>query len=159
MPCWRDCSPPPCCCFPRRRRTRPGAGRGFAVVAGEVRSLAQRSAEAAKEIKDLITSSVANVDAGAQQVAKAGDSMKEIMGSVRQVTDLIGEIAASAQEQRDGFSQVNHAVNNLDQMTQQNAALVEESSAAAQSMSEQAQRLAQVVAQFNVGSQQLQIKG
>ena len=134
-------------------------GRGFAVVAGEVRSLAQRSAEAAKEIKDLITSSVANVDAGAQQVAKAGDSMKEIMGSVRQVTDLIGEIAASAQEQRDGFSQVNHAVNNLDQMTQQNAALVEESSAAAQSMSEQAQRLAQVVAQFNVGSQQLQIKG
>ena len=134
-------------------------GRGFAVVAAEVRSLAQRSAEAAKEIKALIISSVANVDVGAQQVAKAGESMKEIMGSVRHVTDLIGEIAASAQEQRDGFSQVNHAVNNLDQMTQQNAALVEESSAAAQSMSEQAQRLAQVVAQFNVGNQHIQIKG
>ena len=125
-------------------------GRGFAVVAGEVRSLAQRSAQAAKEIKDLITKSVANVDVGAQQVAKAGESMQEIMGSVRHVTDLIGEIAASAQEQRDGFSQVNQAVNNLDQMTQQNAALVEESSAAAMSMREQAQRLSELVAQFKL---------
>ena len=132
-------------------------GRGFAVVAGEVRSLAGRSAQAAKEIKDLITSSVANVDMGAQQVAKAGESMQEIMSSVRHVTDLIAEIAAASSEQRDGFAQVNQAVNNLDQMTQQNAALVEESSAAAVSMSEQAQRLSQLVAQFNLGSQQRSI--
>ena len=127
-------------------------GRGFAVVAGEVRSLAQRSADAAKEIKSLITTSVSNVDAGAEQVAQAGESMREIVSSVRRVTDLIGEISASATEQRDGFAQVNQAVSNLDQMTQQNAALVEESSAAATSMNEQAQRLAEVVAVFNMGS-------
>ena len=126
-------------------------GRGFAVVAGEVRSLAQRSAEAAKEIKGLITASVNNVDIGATQVAQAGESMQEIVASVRRVTDLIGEISASSHEQRDGIAQVNQAVSNLDQMTQQNAALVEESSAAATSMNEQAQRLAQVVAVFNVG--------
>ena len=126
-------------------------GRGFAVVAGEVRSLAQRSAEAAKEIKQLITASVGNVDAGSAQVAQAGESMQEIVASVRRVTDLIGEITASATEQRDGIGQVNQAVSNLDQMTQQNAALVEESSAAATSMNEQAQRLADVVAVFNVG--------
>ncbi|WP_042411289.1 methyl-accepting chemotaxis protein [Comamonas aquatica] len=126
-------------------------GRGFAVVAGEVRSLAQRSAEAAKEIKQLITASVGNVDTGSAQVAQAGESMQEIVASVRRVTDLIGEITASATEQRDGIGQVNQAVSNLDQMTQQNAALVEESSAAATSMNEQAQRLADVVAVFNVG--------
>ncbi|MDH1902362.1 methyl-accepting chemotaxis protein [Comamonas aquatica] len=126
-------------------------GRGFAVVAGEVRSLAQRSAEAAKEIKQLITASVGNVDTGSAQVAQAGESMQEIVASVRRVTDLIGEISASATEQRDGIGQVNQAVSNLDQMTQQNAALVEESSAAATSMNEQAQRLADVVAVFNVG--------
>ena len=126
-------------------------GRGFAVVAGEVRSLAGRSAEAAKEIKALISTSVSNVDLGAEQVAQAGESMQEIVASVRRVTDLIGEITASANEQRDGIAQVNQAVSNLDQMTQQNAALVEESSAAATSMNEQAQRLAQVVAVFNVG--------
>ena len=131
-------------------------GRGFAVVAGEVRSLAQRSAEAAKEIKALITTSVNNVDTGAAQVAQAGESMQEIVDSVRRVTDLIGEITASSNEQRDGISQVNQAVNNLDQMTQQNAALVEEASAAASSMNEQAQRLAQVVALFNVGQEQTQ---
>ncbi len=127
-------------------------GRGFAVVAGEVRSLAGRSAEAAKEIKQLITDSVANVDAGTSQVAMAGQSMEEIVASVRRVTDLIGEITASSAEQSDGIAQVNQAVANLDQMTQQNAALVEESSAAATSMSEQAQRLAEVVSIFNVGS-------
>ncbi|MDH0492700.1 methyl-accepting chemotaxis protein [Comamonas aquatica] len=127
-------------------------GRGFAVVAGEVRSLAGRSAEAAKEIKQLITASVGNVDAGSAQVAQAGESMQEIVASVRRVTDLIGEITASATEQRDGIGQVNQAVSNLDQMTQQNAALVEESSAAAMSMNEQAQRLADVVAVFNVGA-------
>ncbi|HEY4665138.1 MAG TPA: methyl-accepting chemotaxis protein, partial [Comamonas sp.] len=91
-------------------------GRGFAVVAGEVRSLAQRSAEAAKEIKGLITASVSNVDIGAEQVAQAGESMQEIVSSVRRVTDLIGEITASSNEQRDGISQVNQAVSNLDQM-------------------------------------------
>ncbi|MBQ0133350.1 MAG: HAMP domain-containing protein [Comamonas sp.] len=127
-------------------------GRGFAVVASEVRNLAQRSAEAAKEIKALITTSVSNVDAGSTQVAQAGQSMQEIVTSVRRVTDLIGEITAATREQSDGFTQVNQAVSNLDQMTQQNAALVEESSAAATSMSEQAQRLAQVVAVFRVSS-------
>ena len=126
-------------------------GRGFAVVAGEVRLLAGRSAEAAKEIKALISASVGNVDAGSAQVAQAGASMQEIVASVRRVTDLIGEISAAASEQHDGFAQVSQAVSNLDQMTQQNAALVEESSAAAMSMNEQAQRLAQVVAVFNVG--------
>ncbi|GAA4005327.1 hypothetical protein GCM10022279_31780 [Comamonas faecalis] len=126
-------------------------GRGFAVVAGEVRSLAQRSAEAAKEIKSLITTSVDNVEAGSNQVEQAGQSMSEIVTSVRRVSDLIGEITASSTEQRDGIGQVNQAVANLDQMTQQNAALVEEASAAAASMREQAQRLAQVVSVFNVG--------
>ena len=126
-------------------------GRGFAVVAGEVRSLAGRSAEAAKEIKALITASVSSVEVGAQQVSEAGQSMQEIVDSVRRVTDLIGEITASSSEQRDGISQVNQAVSNLDQMTQQNAALVEESSSAAVSMNEQAQRLAQIVGVFNVG--------
>ena len=127
-------------------------GRGFAVVAGEVRSLAGRSAEAAKEIKTLISASVSNVDAGSAQVAQAGESMQDIVTSIRRVTDLIAEITASATEQRDGISQVNQAVGNLDQMTQQNAALVEQSSAAASSMHEQAQRLASVVSMFNLGS-------
>ena len=127
-------------------------GRGFAVVAGEVRTLAQRSAEAAKEIKGLIEASVSSVEEGASQVNQAGVSMEEIVSSVRRVTDLIGEITASATEQSEGFGQVNTAVSNLDQMTQQNAALVEESSAAANAMNEQAQRLAQVVAAFKLGS-------
>ena len=127
-------------------------GRGFAVVAGEVRSLAQRSAEAAKEIKQLITTSVANVESGSAQVEQAGQSMQDIVHGVRRVSDLIGEITASSTEQRDGIGQVNQAVANLDQMTQQNAALVEQSSAAAAAMHEQAQRLAQVVAVFNVGA-------
>ena len=128
-------------------------GRGFAVVAGEVRSLAQRSAEAAKEIKHLITASVSNVDAGSLQVAQAGESMQEIVASVRRVTDLIAEISAASAEQRDGFAQVNQAIANLDQMTQQNAALVEESSAASTAMNEQAQRLQEAVSVFRVGDQ------
>lgn len=127
-------------------------GRGFAVVASEVRSLAQRSAEAAKEIKTLISTSVENVESGSQQVAQAGQSMTEIVTSVQRVSDLIGEITASSTEQRDGISQVNQAVTNLDQMTQQNAALVEESTAAATAMRDQAQHLAQVVSVFNVGA-------
>jgi methyl-accepting chemotaxis protein len=126
-------------------------GRGFAVVASEVRSLAQRSASAAKDIKHLIDSSVDSVAAGSAQVAQAGQSMDEIVASVRRVSDLIGEITASSSEQRDGISQVNHAVTHLDQMTQQNAALVEESAAATASMRDKAQRLANVVSVFQVG--------
>ncbi len=126
-------------------------GRGFAVVASEVRNLAGRSASAAKEIKDLINASVESVEAGSSQVAQAGQSMGEIVASVRRVSDLIGEITASSTEQRDGIGQVNQAISNLDQMTQQNAALVEESAAAAASLRDQAQRLAEVVAVFNVG--------
>jgi len=127
-------------------------GRGFAVVAAEVRSLAQRSAEAAKEIKELISVSVETVESGSRQVEQAGQTMGEIVSSVKRVTDLIGEITVSSTEQRDGISLVNQSVANLDQMTQQNAALVEESAAAAAALRDQAQRLAEVVAVFNVGS-------
>jgi len=127
-------------------------GRGFAVVAGEVRNLAQRSAEAAKEIKGLIGNSVDKVEAGSRLVADAGQTMSEIVGSVQRVSDIIGEITAAAGEQSDGIGQVNTAVNQLDQMTQQNAALVEESAAAAESLKDQASRLAQVVAVFRLGA-------
>ena len=127
-------------------------GRGFAVVASEVRSLAGRSADAAKEIKQLIGTSVENVETGSQQVAEAGQSMTEIVASVQRVSDLIGEITASSTEQRDGIAQVNQAVTHLDQMTQQNAALVEESMAAASALRDQAQRLSEVVSVFNVGA-------
>jgi methyl-accepting chemotaxis protein len=125
-------------------------GRGFAVVAGEVRNLAQRSAEAAKEIKGLIGASVEKVETGSQLVADAGQTMGEIVASVQRVTDIIGEITAAAGEQSDGIGQVNVAVSQLDQMTQQNAALVEESAAAAQSLKDQANRLAQVVQIFKL---------
>ena len=127
-------------------------GRGFAVVAAEVRNLAQRSAEAAREIKDLIGTSVDKVDAGTRLVDEAGQTMGEIVASVQRVTDIIAEITAAAGEQGDGIGQVNVAVTQLDQMTQQNAALVEESAAAAESLKDQAARLAQVVAVFRVGS-------
>jgi methyl-accepting chemotaxis protein len=125
-------------------------GRGFAVVASEVRSLAQRSAEAAKEIKALIGVSVDRVEIGTQLVQDAGSTMGEIVASVRRVTDMIGEITAAAAEQSQGVGQVNSAVNQLDQMTQQNAALVEESAAAAQSLKEQAERLSEVVGTFRL---------
>jgi|GEM_PF-56112 len=127
-------------------------GRGFAVVAGEVRTLAQRSAEAAKEIKALINASVERVELGAELVAQSGAVMQDIVGSVRRVSDLIGEISAASTEQRDGIGLVNQAVTQLDQMTQQNAALVEQSAAAAHSMREQAHRLMDVVSRFNVGT-------
>ena len=125
-------------------------GRGFAVVAGEVRNLAQRSAEAAKEIKNLIGASVDRVEAGSRLVADAGQTMSEIVGSVQRVSDIIGEITAAAGEQSDGIGQVNVAVTQLDQMTQQNAALVEESAAAAESLKDQAGRLAEVVRVFRL---------
>ncbi|TDP71590.1 methyl-accepting chemotaxis protein [Roseateles toxinivorans] len=125
-------------------------GRGFAVVAGEVRSLAQRSAEAAKEIKTLIAASVDRVETGARLVQDAGATMTEIVASVQRVTDIIGEITAASSEQSDGISTVNTSVVQLDQMTQQNAALVEESAAAAESLREQAHKLSQVVGVFRL---------
>ena len=126
-------------------------GRGFAVVAGEVRSLAQRSAEAAKEIKSLIGTSVDKVETGSKLVQDAGSTMDEIVASVQRVTDIIGEISAAALEQSQGIGQVNEAVTRLDQMTQQNAALVEESAAAAESLKDQAHRMTTVVANYNLG--------
>ena len=123
-------------------------GRGFAVVASEVRNLAQRSAEAAKEIKTLIGTSVEKVDAGTKLVADAGATMEEIVQSVKRVTDIIGEITAATQEQSTGITQVNQAVGQLDQMTQQNAALVEQSAAAAESLKDQAAKLSQAVSVF-----------
>ena len=126
-------------------------GRGFAVVAGEVRSLAQRSAEAAREIKTLIGSSVERVEAGARLVQDAGSTMGEIVSSVQRVSDIIGEISAAATEQSAGIGQVNGSVVQLDQMTQQNAALVEQSAAAAESLKDQAGRLAGAVASFRLG--------
>jgi methyl-accepting chemotaxis protein len=125
-------------------------GRGFAVVAAEVRSLAGRSAEAAKEIKSLIGASVERVEAGSRLVADAGATMTEIVGSVQRVTDIIGEISAAASEQSQGIGQVNDAVIQLDQMTQQNAALVEQSAASAESLEEQARQLAHVVSTFQL---------
>jgi len=127
-------------------------GRGFAVVAGEVRNLAQRSAQAAKEIKGLIGASVEKVDSGSRLVADAGKTMQEIVGSVQRVTDIIGEITAASSEQSDGIGQVNTTVTQLDQMTQQNAALVEQSAAAAESLKQQAAALAQVVGAFKLES-------
>jgi len=126
-------------------------GRGFAVVASEVRSLAGRSAEAAKEIKGLIGASVEKVEGGTRQVTEAGATMREIVGSVQRVSDIIGEISAAAMEQSDGIVQINGSVAELDQMTQQNAALVDQSAAAAESMKDQASKLAQVVGTFKLG--------
>jgi methyl-accepting chemotaxis protein len=128
-------------------------GRGFAVVASEVRNLAQRSAAAAKEIKQLIDSSVAQVNAGTSLVQQAGTTMNEVVASVRRVTDIMGEITSASQEQSTGIDEVNLAIGQMDQVTQQNAALVEQAAAAAASMQEQAAQLAQVAASFRLGSE------
>jgi len=129
-------------------------GRGFAVVAGEVRNLAQRSAQAAREIKQLISDSVQKVDSGSRQVTEAGQTMRDIVEQVRRVADLIGEITSATLEQDSGIGQVNAAVSQLDQMTHQNAALVQQSAAAAASLQEQAARLARAVAIFKLGRQE-----
>jgi methyl-accepting chemotaxis protein len=125
-------------------------GRGFAVVAGEVRLLAQRSAEAAKEIKSLIGDSVTKVESGSAQVLAARDTIVQMVNEVRRVTDLVGEITVSSREQSEGVGQINAAVSQLDQATQQNAALVEQTAAAAESMRMQSSRLSEAVAAFRV---------
>ena len=126
------------------------AGRGFAVVASEVRDLAQRSADAAKEIKSLISNSAQQVGAGVDLVGKTGEALRRIAGQVSQITDLVTEIAASAQEQAAGLAQVNTAVSHMDQMTQQNAAMVEESTAASRTLSDQSAELAQLITGFQI---------
>jgi methyl-accepting chemotaxis protein len=133
-------------------------GRGFAVVATEVRSLAHRSAAAAKEIKVLIGDSVARVDDGARLVDQAGATMSEIVGSVKRVTDIIGEITIATDEQTAGIGQINAAISQMDQVTQQNAALVEQAAAASNAMHEQASQLLQAVSVFKLadGPQQEQ---
>jgi methyl-accepting chemotaxis protein len=127
-------------------------GRGFAVVASEVRSLAGRSAAAAKQIKDLIGVSVTNVNEGCKLVQQAGSTMDEIGVGVRRVADLMREVTAASQDQTSGISQVNQAVGQMDQVTQQNAALVEEAAAAAQSLEQQAKSLLQTVNVFHFGA-------
>jgi len=125
-------------------------GRGFAVVAGEVRALARRSADAAKEIKSLITGSVEQVEKGSALADEAGKTMEEIVAAIKRSSDLVAEISAASQEQSSGVAQVGQAITQMDQVTQQNAALVEESAAAAESLSEQAQQLVQAVAAFRL---------
>ncbi|WP_349618412.1 methyl-accepting chemotaxis protein, partial [Azotobacter salinestris] len=128
-------------------------GRGFAVVAGEVRNLAGRSAEAAREIKALIEASSQRVGDGAQLAEQAGRTMEEVVRSVHRVTDIIDEISAASHEQSEGIAQVNTAVAQMDEVTQQNAALVQEASAASASLAEQARQLEEAVAVFQLGAE------
>jgi methyl-accepting chemotaxis protein len=125
-------------------------GRGFAVVAAEVRSLAQRSAEAAREIKGLIATSVERVEQGTAQVDEAGATMSEVVASIARVTVIMAEISTASREQSAGVAQVSQAVTQMDRTTQQNAALVEQSAAAAESLRDQAQELVQLVASFRL---------
>ena len=127
------------------------------MVASEVRSLAQRSAQAAKEIKTLIGESVERVEAGSKLVDAAGKSMDDIVSQVKRVTDLIGEISSASAEQTQGIDQIGNAVTQLDQVTQQNAALVEESAAAADSLKQQAANLAEVVSVFKLGGDRVAV--
>ena len=126
-------------------------GRGFAVVAGEVRNLAQRSGEAAKEIGVLIKDSVDKIGNGTELVNKSGEALREIIEAMKQVNDIVSEMAAATDEQRRGIEQINIAVTEMDNMTQQNAALVEETASASEEMSGQAQELLGMVQRFNVG--------
>jgi methyl-accepting chemotaxis protein len=130
-------------------------GRGFAVVATEVRNLAQRSAAAAKEIKALIDDSVEKVGSGTKLVEQAGSTMNEVVASIKQVTDIVGEISAATQEQNDGISQVHQSITQMDETTQQNSALVEQTAAAAQTLREQADALEHVVSAFIIGAPQI----
>jgi methyl-accepting chemotaxis protein len=127
-------------------------GRGFAVVASEVRTLAQRSANAAKDIKALISDSVQKIDSGNQLVGKSGDTMKEIVNAIKRVNDIMSEIAAASAEQSTGIEEVSTAVSQMDEMTQQNAALVEQAAAAAESLQAQADQLTQSVGQFHLAT-------
>ncbi|USX29058.1 methyl-accepting chemotaxis protein [Oxalobacteraceae bacterium OTU3CINTB1] len=130
-------------------------GRGFAVVATEVRNLAQRSAAAAKEIKALIDDSVEKVGSGTKLVEQAGSTMNEVVSSIKQVTDIVGEISAATQEQNDGIAQVHQSITQMDETTQQNSALVEQTAAAAQTLRDQADALERVVSAFTIGAQQV----
>jgi methyl-accepting chemotaxis protein len=132
------------------------AGRGFAVVAQEVRALAQRSAEAAKEIKSLIQSSTSQVGQGVDLVGQTGQALEIIVAQVSEISTLVTEIAASAREQSTGLHEVNTAMTQMDQVTQQNAAMVEESTAASHSLAQEAGELARLIGQFRIGTAQAQ---